>query len=897
VKDSPTILLTGFTGILGKRFAYRLAQQGYRVVCPIRAGSEQEARERFIKIFHGMKDLIQGFDESLAKNIVPVPGDVREKDLGMPEKTIVELNGPQIKAIWHLAALLDLTETKSQDVYKTNYLGTLNVLEFAKKQGIPELHYYSTFGSSGKLHEGIVREIPGIRPPAFRNTYERTKWEAERHVWQAQIRGEISATIYRPSIVVGDSVLGRYEQFNVFNHPFDVAARVRAKLCEKQGLDPKTATLKFDLRVLGDANATLNIVPIDWVIDTCMKLYSVPRSRGCVYHIVNPNPPSLGLTEKIFKENEPWEGVGFQLFDISAGFTSSFEKFINKQFEFLRPYILGEAIYDYSNVQAMLAFHGGIPPINNEAFLAAIAKRGKNHGWQEVGAEAFTKASNAGRDQLGEGFVWPEGSGLVVDFSPHHPVQKQKAQKTSDHYSITERILGKAYQFREKLFARRGEKRNGAESGNRDLVVLPFGMGVTRRGEAEGECYEHQPQLTAEVFSHMNQVVGFDLRAYARGPIPGHELLGDLHDNCSWAVSDDIVHLMKLFREIQSVGGSDFVKRLQVLPHSAGTYLAGWLIGVVSFQDMALISHQCSHLMSAGEEAMALEEINKWYFNQREKLSEAERNLLKQIRQKIDPALNMSKELLADKLHGRLELVFTLNSGYLEKLIADVRENKVGVSIAITMSPNTAVFAGNELAMTRFRQLFVGKRKIELRRVPLDVRGTPHFQRLKEAAKHATELLKMYDKQGRLRDPVIPMHTYNGQWIHTKEQYIQAVAGIADQTCYFDRMIERTLEEGGKHYLLIQSGMMSAAGDLFEGIIRNNASLRGFPRVEVYRPTVGTDNPFGIVKLLKTNESEKNPGAFSQPVLETIRWYEAQLRRFQGLPKEEKVKEEALLTK
>jgi len=86
-----------------------------------------------------------------------------------------ELRGPRTRGIWHLAACLDLTETKSQDVYDTNFLGTLHVLEFAKQQGIGELHYFSTFGSSGKLHEGIVREIPGIRPPAFRNTYERTK--------------------------------------------------------------------------------------------------------------------------------------------------------------------------------------------------------------------------------------------------------------------------------------------------------------------------------------------------------------------------------------------------------------------------------------------------------------------------------------------------------------------------------------------------------------------------------------------------------------------------------------------------------------------------------------------------------------------------------------------------
>jgi len=46
---------------------------------------------------------------------------------------------PKIAGIWHLAARLDLTETNSQDVYDTNLIGTLNVLDFAKQQQIPFL--------------------------------------------------------------------------------------------------------------------------------------------------------------------------------------------------------------------------------------------------------------------------------------------------------------------------------------------------------------------------------------------------------------------------------------------------------------------------------------------------------------------------------------------------------------------------------------------------------------------------------------------------------------------------------------------------------------------------------------------------------------------------------------
>lgn len=870
---STTIFLTGFTGILGKRFAYCLAKEGYQVICPIRAGSEAEARSRFEKVFHGLSDLMPEFDASVEKRIRAIPGDVRSKGLGIPPFMLGDLERANLSAVWHLAALLDLTETKSQDVYETNFLGTLNVLEFAKRQRIPEMHYFSTFGSSGKLHEGIVREIPGIRPPAFRNTYERTKWEAERHVWQAQIRNEISVTIYRPSIVVGDSVFGRYEQFNVFNHPYDVVSRVRTKLCEKAGIDPKTDILKYDLRIPGNENATLNIVPLDFVLDTVMKIYAAPRSRGRVYHIVNPNPPSLKLSMEIFKRDQPWDGLRWESFDPAKGFLNPFEKFIVKQLGFLAPYLQGEGIYDYSNVQTVLAFEGGLPPIHNDIFLGAISRRGLKHGWQEVKSEAALGGMGEKREQLDAKFAWPEGSGLVVDFSPYHPTGSMGIQ--GDGYSVTEKLLGKAYQVREKLFAKRGECKYAASDG-RDIVLVPFGMGVSRRGVGETSCYRYNETLADEVFARMNQVVGFDLRAYAREKILGHEDMGDLHDKCCWAVGDDLVHVVRLFRELQAAGATGLVSRLQLLPHSAGTYLCGWLAGVLSFQDALQVVHQAAKLMAEAEVRASQEEVHRWYFNPKEKLSEAERKWLSQIRERIDPQAQMGAERLAEHLHGSLELVFSLNAHFLNQLVSDIRENRIGVSLAISMSPNSAVFAGNALEMERFRKLFVGKRKIELRQVPVEVSGTPHHERLKEANRHTTELLKMYDFQGRLRDPVVPLISFDGELVRTRAEFIRAVAGIPSEPCSFDRMIERTLEEGGRHFVMIQSGLSTTAGDLFEGIIRNRANTGGFAPVHVYRPSLrGVPHP--LCSVLESIKENRVAEANRQSLSETLAWYEKQL--------------------
>ena len=875
------IILTGFTGILGKRFAYRLAALGYEVVCPIRAGSEAEANSRFQTVFHGMRDLLPGFDESLSGRIRAIPGDVREKGLGISSALLEELRGPRTRGIWHLAACLDLTETKSQDVYDTNFLGTLHVLDFAKAQGIGELHYFSTFGSSGKLHEGIVREIPGIRPPSFRNTYERTKWEAERQIWQSQVRGEVQATIYRPSIVVGDSLFGRYEQFNVFNHPFDIASSVRTRLCKKQHINPRTGTLHYGLRLPGDENDTLNIVPLDFVMDTVMKIYAVPGSTGRVYHIVNPNPPSLRLTMEIFKRNEPWEGLRWEKYRPEDGFLNPFEKFIARQLAFLAPYLQGEPTYDCSNVQAILAFHGGLPPLDNDTFLDAISKRGILHGWQEVRADATTAARLGRRRELESDFVWPEGSGPVVDFAPHHPVEELAPPPPS--YTTAERLLGKAYLVQEMLFSLRRKGANDtAVSGARDLVLVPFGMGTTRRGEAENYCYHSNPKLADQVFEQMNQTVGFDLRAFARRPIPGHEHHGDLHDACCWAVADDLIHVLRLFRDIQQTGGAGFVPRLQILPHSAGTYLAGWLSGIVSFQDMVLIVHQCSHLMSENVRLSSLKETDHWFFDDRMKLTATERTQLQEIRQQVDPLGELPRDALANRLNGDLELVFSLSSHMLKKLIADVHEHRIGVSVGITMSPNAAVFVGNALEMARFHQLFTGIRKLELKRVMVDAKGTPHCQRLARGARHAAELLKIYDEQGRLRDPVVPLLSCTGEVVRTRQAFIEAITGIADQPLRFDAMIEKALDTGGRHFVLLQSGMSSAAGDLFNAIIRNHANVKGVKAVHIYQPALLTAEPHPVCQILEKRADAVVPEATQQSMADTTHWYERLLSEAQS---------------
>jgi hypothetical protein len=289
---------------------------------------------------------------------------------------------------------------------------------------------------------------------------------------------------------------------------------------------------------------------------------------------------------------------------------------------------------------------------------------------------------------------------------------------------------------------------------------------------------------------------------------------------------------------------------------------------------MAMITQQCSQLMREDERIAAREETEHWFFNGTAELSAAEQALLREIRQKIDPLKQMGLEALAQHLSGSLELVFSLSAHVLEKLIADVRAHQIGVSVSILMSPNAAVFAGNALEMARFHQLFTGARKIELKRVTVESKGTPHYHRLARSAGHVADLLKIYEQQGRLRDPVIPLVSCTGEVVRTGREFIAAVSGVADQPLCYDRMIEEALDQGGRHFALIQSGMSSSAGDLFDAVIRHHANAKGIKSVTIHHPALRTPQPHPVCAFLEQRPGTAVPDALNQSLTDTTGWYE-----------------------
>lgn len=432
-------------------------------------------------------------------------------------------------------------------------------------------------------------------------------------------------------------------------------------------------------------------------------------------------------------------------------------------------------------------------------------------------------------------------------------------------YTLTDRLLGKIFSLKER-FTPHHEKQIPIQD-KRDIVLIPFGMGIGNT-PTTADQYPDKESMNA-IFDRMSRAAGFDLHEYE-----SDSRYGNMHDGCCWAVADDLFHMVRLINEFRQVPSIDLLDRLQVLPHSAGIFLTGWLTGILSLSDMMRLTHECSQILVQNEEAAALEEVSEWFYTDPNLQGVAQGKYLKELRRQVDPAFNFTKEKLAARLHGKLQFVFSPTAGMMQDLVADVEKEKIDVHLAIRMTPHCVVFAGNALESERFFNLFTGARKIAMRRITLQIRGTTHCARFDRSAEQTQKLLQSYLQQNCLRDPVIPFINWSGEWVRSKEGFVNAVAGNANQLISFDKMVECAFGHGGKYFLLMQSGTSKVAGDVFDGIIRSN--VPDPKSIHVYKSVVcGKKHPLYHF-LSGHSETHVHP---TYTFDETIGWYEQQLEK------------------
>jgi thioester reductase-like protein len=269
------ILFTGFPGFIGMRLLPRILAErpGESVACLVQEKFEAVARRSLAEL--------ESAHPGTRGRLELVRGDITLPGLGLAPDRAAGLRRT-LREAWHLAAVYDLAVPR-EIARRVNVEGTRRVLEFvAGAARFERLQYASTAYVSGTAR-GVFRETDLDVGQGFKNHYEATKFEAEVEVVKAQL----PATIYRPGVVVGDSKTGETAKFD---GPYAVL-RLMERL-PSPGVFPR----------VGMGAGTVNIVPVDFVVDAMAALSAAPSSLGRTYHLCDPQPHSPAELTQMFAE-------------------------------------------------------------------------------------------------------------------------------------------------------------------------------------------------------------------------------------------------------------------------------------------------------------------------------------------------------------------------------------------------------------------------------------------------------------------------------------------------------------------------------------------------------------------------------------------------------------------
>lgn len=267
-----TIFLTGFPGFIAEKLVMKLATAETKFIIIVQKQFIGKALKYAGRIATERKISIENF--------VIVEGDITRKNLGIADESLEQIKA-ETTDVYHLAAVYDLG-VKKDLAFSVNVEGTKNINEFVKT--LPNLrryNYISTCYVAGK-RTGEILETELEHEAGFRNYYEETKYLAEREV--ENLKSEIPLTIFRPSVVVGDSKTGETAKYDgIYSLIFYLL---------------KSPSV-FRLVNVGNEEVRLNLVPVDFVVETIAWLAKDEKAVSKTIHVADPNPLT---TKELFDE-------------------------------------------------------------------------------------------------------------------------------------------------------------------------------------------------------------------------------------------------------------------------------------------------------------------------------------------------------------------------------------------------------------------------------------------------------------------------------------------------------------------------------------------------------------------------------------------------------------------
>ena len=278
--DISNIFITGGTGFLGahlfKQFITNPKVQNIYLL--IRAKGNEKNEKRFEKIMSYYFGECRGFDiKKYEDKIHLVEGNFEEPFLGLKYSDYQEITST-ITSIVHTGA--NVNHFGNYDsFYKTNVIGTDNIIKLAYDSGAPLAHISTvSVGGFSKTEKPLVLDENHINVNQYfeNHVYMITKYEAECKVLDAISKGQINGKIFRLGNIMPRVKDGKF-QINTPKNAFIMRLKtmLHNKVCP--------STLKYYM---------IDLSPVDLCAKAINKLM-LSKAKQTIFHVISDKPIEL----------------------------------------------------------------------------------------------------------------------------------------------------------------------------------------------------------------------------------------------------------------------------------------------------------------------------------------------------------------------------------------------------------------------------------------------------------------------------------------------------------------------------------------------------------------------------------------------------------------------------
>jgi thioester reductase-like protein len=256
------VVLTGFPSLLARKTCVALlAEEKKRLVhLVVRAKFMADAERALAALPSAQRERVNVLE-----------GDAAAMDLG--------LSGPEFRALAaevdtiHHCAAVSYPGVDRKTAEHVNVGGAAEILELASAcRSLRCLVHHSTASVSGD-RSGLVLEEELDAGQSFHNVVEETRARAERMMRRAM--SKLPICVLRPTIVIGDSKTGEVDRLD---GPYLLILLML------------TSPADFAMPLPGRGDASLNLVPVDYVARAACIIGSDSRAIGKTFHLADPAP-------------------------------------------------------------------------------------------------------------------------------------------------------------------------------------------------------------------------------------------------------------------------------------------------------------------------------------------------------------------------------------------------------------------------------------------------------------------------------------------------------------------------------------------------------------------------------------------------------------------------------